>query len=153
MVISFFGHSSFCGRAEYKQAVMNLLESVIGEDKVDFYLGGYGGFDSFVYECCKEYKNAHPSASLIFVTPYLDENYNKNRFAKGDYDAVFYPHIENIPKRYALIYRNRYMVENSDVIIVYISREFGGAYRAYSYAIKKNKIIHNIFKKDFSKIT
>ena len=153
MVISFFGHSNFCRQTECRQTVMNLLESIIGKNEVNFYLGGYGSFDNFAYRCCKEYKKAHPSASLVFVTPYLDESYNKNHFISRDYDAVVYPPIEDIPKKYAVIHRNRYMVEISDVIIAYVNHKFGGAYKAYSYAVKQNKMIYNIYIEDFSKIT
>ena len=149
MIIAFFGHSSFCEDAKYKERVMALLDEIIKDSDVEFYLGGYGGFDAFSYRCCMEYKKKHSNASLIFVTPYPDGE-RLSIFSKI-YDATLYPPIEDHPKKYAVLYRNRYMADCADIVIVYIKHRFGGAFQAYSYAAKKKKKIYNI--ENFSKIT
>jgi hypothetical protein len=51
-------------------------------------------------------------------------------------------------KRYAIIKRNEYMIDESDFIIFYVTHRFGGgAYRALEYAKRKNKQYINISKK------
>ena len=150
MKITFCGHSSFIRTQEYENKILNLFEEIIGDNNVEFLLGGYGNFDNFAFECCKKYKETHPSASLTFVTPYITESYQTNRlqYQKDLFDHILYPPIEQVPPKFAIIYRNKYMVDNSDFVIAFISRKFGGAYKTYSYAEKNKKAIYNIYKKD-----
>lgn len=49
MVISFFGHRDFCSEKANEKKLMDILENLAGSQGVEFYLGGYGGFDGFVY--------------------------------------------------------------------------------------------------------
>ena len=146
MVVTFCGHAQFHGTEEYEQWVLRFLEEKVGDQKADIYLGGYGGFDAFAYDCCKKYKEAHPKVSLVFVTPYLTEQYQKNclEYQKMRYDSILYPELENKPKRFAIIYRNRYMVEKADYIVAYVSHRWGGAYTTYQHARRKRKEIFNL---------
>ena len=70
MIVSFFGHASFVANEKHTPEMLNLLECIVGHRQVDFYLGGYGGFDRFAENCCIQYRFNHPIAKLIFVTPY-----------------------------------------------------------------------------------
>ena len=146
MIITFCGHACFVGSEEYEKKILALLEETAGDNPADMFLGGYGGFDSFAYNVCKKYKASHPSVSLIFVTPYITEQYQKNHleFIKNMYDDIIYPEIENKPKRFAVFYRNRYMVDRADFVIAYVNRSYGGAYDTYKYASGKGKIIFNL---------
>ena len=56
MIITFCGHSSFVETEEYKNKTLKILISITKDTPVEFYLGGYGGFDEFAYFCCNEYK-------------------------------------------------------------------------------------------------
>ena len=80
--------------------------------------------------------------SNIFVTPYITLQYRKNHldFIKGNYDLIIYPEIEGKPLKYAITYRNRWMVERSDALICGIDHSWGGAYKAYKYAKKQEKV-------------
>ncbi len=146
MTVTFCGHSDFYKTDEYEKCVMDYLEKNIGNKAAEIYLGGYGNFDDFAYHCCKKYKETHSNISLVFVTPYLNESYNKNHLdlQKKKYDDVIYPDIENKPKRVAILYRNKYMVEKADFVIAYVKHDFGGAYTTYKYAKKKEKPIFNL---------
>lgn len=146
MIVTFCGHSDFIGTKEYEEKLLSVLEKAVGNKPAQMYLGGYGGFDEFAFNCCKKYKENHPEVSLIFVTPYLTLEYQKNNleYKKALYYYILYPPIENIPMRFAIIYRNRYMVDSADFIIAYINHTFGGAYRTFKYAVQKNKLISNI---------
>jgi len=146
MFITFCGHSHFSKANEYEQKIITLLLNEVGDKPVVFYLGGYGEFDALAYKCCKKYKETHPMASLIFVTPYITESYDHNhlRDCRDKYDDIFYPELEKIPPKFAIVYRNRWMVEKSDLVICGITHAFGGAYKTYLYAKKKKKKIFNI---------
>ncbi|MBO5009275.1 MAG: hypothetical protein J6D20_01030 [Clostridia bacterium] len=148
MIITFFGHSGFIGTKEYEEKLLSFLEKNVGENPVQMYLGGYGGFDEFAYSCCKKYKENHPKASLIFVTPYITLEYQKNHLnrLKSLYDIILYPEIEDKPKRFAIYYRNKFMVESADFVITYVVHSYGGAYTAYKIAKRRGKNIFNLGK-------
>ena len=146
MIITFCGHAQFSKTKGYERKILDFLENKVGNQSADMYLGGYGDFDSFAYECCNKYKQTHPNVTLVFVSPYLAVEYQKNylQYQKQRYDVILYPEIEEKPKRYAIIYRNQYMVEKADYVIAYVSRGWGGAYATYKYAKRKGKIIFNL---------
>ena len=152
MIVSFFGHAQFQATAEYERKILAFLEEHVGEQCADLYLGNHGDFDRFAYYCCKKYQETHANASLIFVTPYLTVEYQRNHLAgqKSRFDGIIYPEIEDKPLRFAITYRNQWMVEQSDYVVCCISHDFGGAYKAYQYAKRKKKSIFNVTGKLFS---
>jgi len=141
MIITFCGHADFRGEEEYEEKII----SVLREKRADeVYLGGYGNFDSFAYRCALKYKKEEaPNLKLTLVTPYLDGNHKKG-FLDGEYDEIIYPELENVPLKFAVSRRNEWMVENADVVVAFIERAFGGAYKTLSYAKKIKREVINI---------
>ena len=148
MIVTFFGHSDFIPDRASEEKMMSLLRETVGNTPAQLFLGGYGGFDSFAYSCCKRYKAENPDVRLIFVSPYLTPSYQKRHleYYQKIFDEIIYPEIEDTPPRFAISRRNKYMAERADIVIVYIKRDYGGAYQAYKHALKKNKRIFNIAK-------
>lgn len=142
MIITFFGHSDFYETGNIRERMMDIIAEAVNGEQVDFFLGGYGQFDAFAYSCAKQYKEAHPSAKLIFVTPYADEKYLKAR--ASCYDEIIYPEIENKPKRYAISYRNKWIAEQADYILACVTQSCGGAYQTYKYAKSIGKKLINL---------
>ena len=62
----------------------------------------------------------------------------------AEYDGIVYPPLENVPPRYAILHRNRYMVERADLVIACITRSRGGAYQTYLHARRKGKTMINL---------
>lgn len=146
MIISFFGHRDFNKDDQYEKVLLKALEDYIENDEAVFYFGGYGAFDDFAYRCCKKYKKLHPNAALVYITPYITLEYQKTHLKEisRNYDNVLYPDIENKPLKFAITYRNKWMVKQSDLVIVHVSRSIGGAYAAYQYALKSGKRVINL---------
>lgn len=146
MIITFCGHSRFFGLKEYEQKLLDFLLEKVGDTPADMYLGGYGDFDNFAYSCCKKYKETHKNVSLIFITPYMTEEYQKKHleYIKTVYDEIIYPEIENKPLKFAISYRNKWMVEKADFVVCGINHSTGGAYQTYLYAKRKKKEIFNV---------
>ena len=142
MVVAFCGHSEYKGSMEDEVKILHLLKQKVGKCSVDFFLGGYGGFDQFAYRCVKKFQKEYGNAKLILITPYL--NAPRADDCKKLFDLIIYPELEKIPPKYAIVYRNRWMVEQADLIISYIMNQYGGAYTMYQYAKRKNKEIYNI---------
>ena len=146
MIITFCGHANFCKTEEYEQKMLAFLRETVADQPAELHLGGYGNFDRFAYDCCKKYKKDHPNVSLVLVTPYLTIDYQQNHLKQQEtkYDYILYPDIEDKPKRYAIVYRNKYMVEKADYVIAYVQHHRGGAYQTYRYAQRKGKKIFNL---------
>ena len=146
MIVTFCGHSDYQENEKDRQALLALLESRVGDAAVDFLLGEYGGFDAFAYRCCKQYQSTHPAARLIFVTPYNTPSYRKTHLSDADerFDDLVYPPLENVPPKYAIVRRNRYMMEQADLVIAYITHAHGGAHQTYRHALRKGKNTYNL---------
>lgn len=60
------------------------------------------------------------------------------------YDEVIIPTSSDCHFKAAIRERNKWLVENCDMLIVYIKRDYGGAYKCYKYAQKLGVSIINI---------
>ena len=147
MIVTFCGHSGYTGSAEDEQKILSFLSEKIGDSPAELYLGGYGSFDMFALKCGSKYRQTHPNTKLIFVTPYIGRK-NRLEYEKDRYDDIIYPELEKIPPKFAILYRNKWMVEKSDYVIAYITHSFGGAYQTYKHAQRKNKPLFNISGKE-----
>ena len=145
MIVTFCGHSTYIKRSSDEDTLLAFLENRIGDTPVEFFLGGYGGFDHFAYGCAKRFQQKHPNAKLVFVTPYLQ--IKKAEQELGKYDLIVYPELERVPPRYAISRRNKWMVERADVVIAYITHRHGGAYTTYCHAKRKKKEIFDLIGK------
>ena len=126
MIITFCGHSNFSFSDATKDELKNLLlEKIRKNPTCKFYLGGYGDFDGLCLRTLKDLKNDFPDIELIFITPYLDKNYSKLEFAKNHYDDVIFPPLENVPRKFAILKRNEWMVEEADLVIAYVKYSWG----------------------------
>ena len=143
--ITFCGHHNAWGIDELRGRILAEIENFAKDDTVEFWLGGYGAFDSFALRCCQEYKATHPTATLLFVTPYLDPDYLKRRDASLEgYDGIETPSIENTPPKYCILKRNEYMIDQSDLLIAYVNHGWGGAAKTFEYAVRKHKKYINL---------
>jgi len=118
--------------------VYETAESLIAEGADTFYLGGYGNFDHLAYRVMRDLKVKYPHISLILILPYPDSNLD----TRG-YDETIYPPLEHVPRRFAIVHRNRWMVENSDAVIAYVRFEGGGSMKTLEHAIRKKKRVFN----------
>ena len=149
MIITFCGHSNFSFSDTTKNELKNLLiENIRKNPTCKFYLGGYGDFDSLCLRTLRELKKEFQSIELIFITPYIDKNYSKLKFAKYHYDDVIFPPLENVPRKFAILKRNEWMVDEADLVIAFVTYSWGGAAKTLEYAKRKKKTIINLAEKN-----
>lgn len=79
---------------------------------------------------------------MISYMPKRKDEYEE-RLIKKYFDDTVYPDIETIPQRFAILGRNKCMVDISDFLIAYVKRS-GGAEKTLKYAQKKKIKIINI---------
>ena len=145
MVITFCGHSNCLFSDEEKEKLKQLLIKEIRKNPTcKFYLGGYGDFDSLCLRTLRELKTDFHDIELLFITPYIDKNYSKLEFAKYHYDDVIFPPLESVPRKFAILKRNEWMVDSADLVIAYVKYSWGGAAKTLEYAKRKKVPIINI---------
>ena len=145
MIITFCGHSNCLFSDEEKEKLKQLLIKEIRKNHTcKFYLGGYGDFDSLCLQTLRELKTDFPNIELLFITPYLDNNYSKLQLAKYYYDDVIFPPIESVPRKFAILKRNEWMVDSAELVIAYVKYSWGGAAKTLEYAKRKKVPIINI---------
>lgn len=142
MILTFCGHSDFRPTVALEKTLLSVLEDHVGNAQADFFLGGYGNFDTFAFRVGQCYQKTHPNVTLVFVTPYLHDPHFSERAQA--YGTVLYPPLESVPPRFAISRRNKYMVEKSDLVIGFITRSRGGAYQTYDHAVRKGKKTVNL---------
>lgn len=145
MIITFCGHSKFVYDEITENKLFDELKKFAKYDSLTLYCGGYGNFDLLAKKCGRKLKEIDSETRVVFVTPYITETYLKNKDSK-EYDAILYPDLENVPPKFAIIERNRFMIKNADVVIGYVALNFGGAYDMMKYAEKTKKVFINLFK-------
>ena len=145
MIVTFGGHSRISNQNIVREKVYETLKGLDTSERIDFYLGGYGDFDSIALSCCRKYKKEiNSNVNLYFVTPYLSERYIKRNYIEDYYDGIIYPEIENVPLKFAISKRNFWMAEQADIVIVCINNSWGGAAEMLRYSLRTNKNCINL---------
>ena len=116
-----------------------VIEELISRGATEFYLGGYGGFDSLAASTVRSLKASHPNIRLILVIPYLNREYDSKA-----YDELLYPPLENVLPRYAISKRNEWMVEEAQIVVSYVTHDWGGASKTLAFAKRKKKEIISV---------
>ncbi len=136
-----FGHRTILQNIE--NSLYTTVISAAQEGCNTFYTGGIGDFDAQFSSAVRKLKNQFPGIKLICVKPYFtnDINTNKDYYAAIYDDIIIPPAIIGVHYKRAITARNRWMVDNSDLIISYIVRDYGGASDTIKYAKRMNKNI------------
>lgn len=138
-VCTFFGHRD-CPNNLYVP-LRNKIEELILNCNVDlFYVGNNGNFDAMVKEALKELKITYPSIQYYVVLAYMPTK--ADEYAQGKSCDTLYPFgIENVPKRFTISWRNKWMVKHSDFVIAYVKHSFGGAASFVDYTQKSGRSV------------
>ena len=134
MTVTFFGHKDTPKEIEptLRTTLVDLIEN---HGAIKFYVGNNGNFDTMVRRQLENLSQAYPITYNV-VLAYLPTK--KSEY--DDYTNTIYPEgIETIPKRFAISYRNKWMVEQSDIVITYVARTYGGAWQFKAMAERQGK--------------
>lgn len=114
-----FGHS------DAPQDIQSAIEAALERQYLNhgirqYYVGAYGVFDSMAASALKAAKKRYQEISLYLLLPYHPAE--RLMETPEGFDGTFYPPLEKVPRRYAIVRANRYMIETCDSIICYVSR-------------------------------
>lgn len=131
-----FGHSD--APEEIRQKIEAAVERLYRMQDVRlFYVGGYGAFDRMAASAVKSAKGKYPDIELFFVTPYHPAERPCEQ--QPGFDGIFYPPLKNVPRQYAIVKANRYMVATSDAIICYVWHGASNTQKLLEYARRREK--------------
>lgn len=143
MTCTFFGHRTVSDDIE--QSLRSTIINLIENNKVDlFYVGNQGSFDSMVRHVLKELSNIYQIKYYV-VLAYMPEK--RMYYDTSDYsDTIILEGYEIIPKRFAIPYRNKWMISKSDYVVTYVTHDIGsGAAKFKSLAERCGKEVINLY--------
>lgn len=139
---TFFGHRD-CPetiKPKIRTAVIDLIEN---HGVTMFYVGNQGNFDRLVRSVLKEVTTAYPKVGYAVVLAYMPPTKVAN--LSEDFSDTMLPEgIEKVPKRYAILWRNKWMIEHADYVVTYVTRSCGGSAKFQGIAIKMDKRIYDL---------
>ncbi len=137
LTCTFFGHRE-CP-PEIRSVLKSAVEDLIVNQGVElFYVGNQGQFDGFARGVLRELAQTYPQIRYAVVLAYLPGEKEQG----GDYSDTMVPEgIEQVHPKYAISWRNRWMLRRSDIVVTYITHTWGGAYSYAQQARKQGKAL------------
>ena len=140
---TFFGHRD-CP-VTILPALQDAIIQMISNHGVDrFYVGNQGDFDRMVFSVLQTLENTFPWIRYEIVLAYLPQKENW-REASWLAHTIVPDGIEQVPKRFAIVYRNNWLLEHADHVIAAINHPWGGAAQFVRKAERMGKQVLHLF--------
>ncbi len=141
-VCTFFGHRTVPKGIELylRSIIIDLIEK---HNVTLFYVGNHGDFDLMVHKVLKELSVKYSITYYVVLAYYP---YRNSILSSSDYsDTILPENIENVPKRFAIPYCNKWMINKSEYVVTYVTHSIAsGAARFKDLAEKRGKTVINI---------
>ena len=154
--VAFIGHRYIHKINDIRTSLYNLVEQEIKNGCKFFVMGTHGEFDKLALDVCRNLRKAYIDITIQVVITSLntlkpiivhdpvwgDEKYTPYE----NVETVMYD-IEQEHFKRKISKSNQKMIDCCDTLICYVdtTRAYGGAIRAYKYAIKKGLRIVNLY--------
>ena len=108
-----------------------------------FYTGSMGEFDNLFSAAVRKVQKNYPYIKLICVKPYQTKELieSKDYYGMMYNDVIIPQELLGVHFKAAIKKRNRWIIDHSDIVLIYTIRNYGGAYEAEKYSLKKKKSI------------
>ena len=132
----------FIGHRETGDGILPLLTEAVERHIVkygvtEFVVGQYGNFDRLAALAVRRAKEKHKKVTLTLLLPYYIPS-AVSRSASEGYEWTFYaPGMEHVPKRAAIVWASRYMVDHSGFLIACVWHPASSARELLDYAKKR----------------
>lgn len=135
---------------DFKARLKEQIEQLIGEGYAHFISGGAMGMDTWAAEAVLELKKTYPWILLEMVSPYDGQASKWEPTYRYRHDYLF----ENADittatsheyTRDCMFLRNRYLVDNSDLVLAAYDGQAGGTAMTVEYAHQHGNCILTIF--------
>ena len=132
--VTFFGHSDAPKRIEptLRLALVDLIEK---KNSNLFYVGNQGNFDAMVRRQLEDLAQTYPITYKIVLA------YMPGKNDEPDEHTVLPEGLETVPRRFAISRRNKWMLDQADTVVTYVTHPSSGAYQMKETAIEKGKTV------------
>ena len=139
---TFFGHRDCPSsiKPKLREVLMNLIEN----HSVDmFYVGNQGAFDRIVRSVLRELIQEYPQINYAVVLERMPGKQNED--CPEDFSNTMLPEgIEAVPPRFAIVWRNQWMLRQSDFVVTYITHPWSSAAKFAETAVRQKKTVINL---------
>lgn len=145
---AFTGHRQLSG--DFDLCVLErVAEKLVKLGTRRFLFGAAAGFDLISAECILRLKKTYKDITLCACIPFTGQDNYYSCKEKLRYENILKACDEKIVLsdgyyNGCMHMRNRYLVDNSDVLVSYLRQNRGGTYYTVNYARKNNKKIIEI---------
>lgn len=135
-ICTFFGHRQVYDTAQLTSKLFDTILELIETRGVNlFFVGDSGSFDHLVLKVLRGLKKLYPQIEYYVVLSYLRP---KSEYCLYTEKETIFPDIMTTAHpRYAIVKRNNWMLDSSDIVITYINTYCGGAAAFAQKAEKK----------------
>ncbi|MBQ4446972.1 MAG: hypothetical protein II897_01590 [Clostridia bacterium] len=141
MTCTFFGHRYV--QKEIEPILRSTLIDLIEKHECRlFYVGNQGGFDAMVTRVLLELSDRYPIRAYT-VLAYLPVG--ESGASEGILPTILPEGIETVPRRFAISFRNRWMIAQSDFVVTHVTNYIAsGAAQFKALAEKQGKMVTNL---------
>ena len=137
---TFFGHRE-CPDSIKIQLRAVLIDLLTNHDIDMFYVGNQGRFDAIVRSILRELKIEYQQINYAVVLAYMPGKQTEY----DDFPDTMIPEgIESVLPRYAISWRNNWILRQSDYVVTYITHAWGGAAQYAAKAARQGKSVVNL---------
>ncbi len=141
-VCTFFGHRNVT--KDIEPILYSTLVDLIENKNVNvFYVGNQGGFDYIVRKNLKTLKVDYPHIDYAVVLAYMPSTNDKRVYYDCD-DTIYPEEMEKIHPKYAIIERNKWMINVSEYVVTYVKCSIGGAAQFKRLAENMGRTVINL---------
>ena len=143
--VSLFGHREINNLRQLNEQFPPLIKELIrAKPYISFLIGRNGAFDEYAASVVKHAQRelGTENNDLTLVLPYAVTDL---KYYEKYYDSIIIPEsVQSAHPKSAITLKNKWMIEQSDLVIVFVERSKGGAYTAMRYAEKRKKQVINL---------
>lgn len=134
---------TFFGHRDAPETIRPILEKTIFTliEKYNvktFYVGHQGNFDSMVRQVLRNLKSQHPHIRFYIVLAYRPVHTSLLRTSE---ESLYPFDPESVSPRYAILERNKWMIDQADYAVIYAKHSIGNAAKMQEIAKEKHKHI------------
>lgn len=137
-VCTFFGHRD-CPES-IRPMLHNTLKTLIEHGVYTFYVGNQGKFDTMVRTELNTLTQQYPHIQYLIVLAYIPTS----NLAVPSSHTLLPEGIELVPPRFAISWRNNWMLQRSQYVVCYVSHVGSSASTWLRKAQSSGKIIYNL---------
>ena len=139
-VCTFFGHHD-CPNSILSNLKATLIDLIEHHGVDTFYVGNHGAFDTMAWTVLSELRLIYSHIHCTMVLAYMPLHDDCSWKAHDYIDTILPEGIETVPKRYAIIWRNKWMLQQADYVVTYVVHHVGGASRFEDRAKRQGKVV------------